>query len=428
MTHHEVRKKFLDFFEKRGHKIVPSSSLVPEDPSVLFTTAGMQQFKKYYLDSDSPYGNRVASIQKCIRTTDIDEVGDESHLTFFEMLGNFSFNFPEGEDSYFKKEAIRYGYELIVKDLGIPLERLKISVFKGDPENNIPIDKESLEVWNSLGIPEEKIIFGDRKDNFWGPTGDEGPCGPTTEIYIDGLEVWNIVFNEYYCDKRKHLVPLSRKGVDTGMGLERLVMVLQNKKSVFETDLFSPILTELRGKNLYDYKANKRSERIVADHLKSGTFIISDGIIPSNVEKGYILRRLIRKVMRHSQKLNLPEDFLQRSLKTIINMYKEYYPDLGKKEDGILKIFNQEFEKFGKLLNKEIPRIEKEIEEFKVKGYKFLPGAYVFNLESSIGVGVEIVEDIAKEKGIQINMEEVKKEKGKHKEVSRISQEKKFKK
>ena len=195
MTHQDIRRKFLDFFEERGHKIVSSSSLIPDDPSVLFTTAGMQQFKKYYLDSDSLYGNRVASIQKCIRTTDIDEVGDESHLTFFEMLGNFSFKFPEAEDSYFKEEAIKYGYDLTINGFNVPLTKIKISVFKGNPENNIPKDWESLEIWKSLGLPEDKIFFGGIDDNFWGPTGDKGPCGPATEIHIDGLEIWNIVFN-----------------------------------------------------------------------------------------------------------------------------------------------------------------------------------------------------------------------------------------
>lgn len=436
MIHQEIRKKFLDFFEKRGHKIVPSSSLIPEDKSVLFTSAGMQQFKKYYLDSDSPYGNRAASIQKCIRTTDIDEVGDGSHLTFFEMLGNFSFRFPKGDSSYFKEEAIKLGYELMVNELGISLENIKISVFKGDPKNNVPEDRESLEIWKSLGIPEDKIFFGSIEDNFWGPTGSEGPCGPTTEIHIGGLEIWNIVFNEYYCDAPRedllkgeaNLMPLERKGVDTGMGLERLVMIMQGKRSVFETDLFSPIITELRGKNLYDYEANGRSERIIADHLKASVFIVSNGIAPSNIGRGYILRRLIRKIMRHSKKLNLPEDFLQRSLKTIINIYKGQYPDLEKSKDKILTVFNEEFDKFKKVLSKEIPKIEKDIEELKNKGQKTIPGYYIFGVQQSSGVTLDIMEDIAREKNMEIDIKGFQEEEKKHKEVSKISQEKKFKK
>lgn len=426
----------MDFFKDRGHKIVPSSSLIPEDQSVLFTTAGMQQFKNYYLNTDSPYGNKIASIQKCLRTSDIDEVGDESHLTFFEMLGNFSFNFPEGEDSYFKEEAIKHGYDLIVRGFKIPVENIRISVFKGSPENNVPEDRESFEIWKSLGVPEDKIFFGDINDNFWGPTGDKGPCGPTTEIHIQGLEVWNIVFNEYFCNGsredllkgRADLVPLKRKGVDTGMGLERLVMILQGRKNLFETDLFTPLMTEIRGKELYDYESNIRSERIIADHIKAGAFIILDGENPSNLGRGYILRRLIRKVIRYSKKLNLPSDFLERSIRALLNTYEEEYPEMAKGSNRISSIFNEEFEKFEKLLNKEIPRIEKEIDKFKSEGFKFLPGGYVFNIQSSIGVGLDIMEDIAREKGIEINMEEFKKEEQKHKEISRISQEKKFKK
>ncbi|OHB17159.1 MAG: hypothetical protein A2913_02245 [Parcubacteria group bacterium RIFCSPLOWO2_01_FULL_40_65] len=432
MTYQEIRKKFLDFFEKQGHKIMPSSLLIPEDQSVLFTSAGMQQFKKYYLDSTSPCGNRVSSIQKCLRTVDINEVGDESHLTFFEMLGNFSFNFPEGEASYFKEEAIRFGYELIVKDFNIPLERIKISVFRGDLKNNVPEDRESLEIWKSFGISEDRIFFGDIKDNFWGPTGSNGPCGPTTEIHIDGIEIWNIVFNEYLSDVSRDgllngsakLLPLRRKGVDTGMGLERLILVLQNQESVFETDLFIPIITELRGKNLYDYKSNQRSERIIADHLKASVFVISDGVMPSNIERGYILRRLIRKIMRHSEKLNLPQDFLQRSLETIINIYKEYYPELNKNKEKILNIFNEEFQKFGKALDKGTKEFEKGIIEFKSNG--IIPGPYAFNIQQSMGVTFDIMEDIAKGKGMKIDIDGFKEEEKKHKEISKISQEKKF--
>lgn len=428
MEHQEIRKKFLDFFEKRGHRIVSSSSLIPDDPSVLFTSAGMQQFKKYYLDSDSPYGSKVVSVQKCIRTTDVDEVGDESHLTFFEMLGNFSFKFPESEDSYFKEKAIRYGYDLIVNELKVPLSRIKISVFKGSPENNILEDRESLEIWKSLGIPDDKIVFGDKKDNFWGPTGDEGPCGPTTEIHIDGVEVWNIVFNEYYCDKEKHLVSLQRRGVDTGMGLERLAMVKQGEKSVFETDLFAPLITEIHGKNLYHDEKNIRSERIVADHLKASVFIISDGVITSNLGRGYILRKLIRKIMRHSKKLNLPEDFLQRSLKTIINIYKEYYPELGKNKEKILNIFKEEFQKFGTALDKGLKEFEKIKQSLLKNEQKSISGADAFGLYQNFGFPVEFTNELANENGLEVDLNDFKEEEQKHKEISRISQEKKFRK
>lgn len=427
MTHQEIRQKFLEFFEKRNHKIVSSSSLIPDDPSVLFTTAGMQQFKKYYLDADSPYGNRAASIQKCIRTTDIDEVGDESHLTFFEMLGNFSFKFPEGEDSYFREGAIKYSYDLIINDLRVSLERIGISVFKGDEKNNIPADRESLEAWKALGIPDEKIFFGDRKENFWGPTGDEGPCGPTTEIHIDGIEVWNIVFNDYYCDREKHMVPLQRKGVDTGMGLERLVMAMQDKKSVFETDLFLPLITELRGKNLYDYEANKRAERIITDHLKSSAFIISDGVMPSNTDKGYVLRRLIRKIMRYSKKLNLPEDFLERSLKTLINIYKEYYPELKKNRDRIFKTFNEEFQKFGRALDKGLKEFEKIKQSVIKNKEKIISASDIFNLYQNFGFPAEFTKEIASENGLEADLKGFSEYLEKHKKASRAGSENKFK-
>ena len=268
----ELRQKFLDFFEKHGHKIVPSSSLLPTDPSVLFTTAGMQQFKPYYLGEKSPWGLNVASCQKCIRTSDIEEVGDERHLTFFEMLGNFSFG------GYWKKEAIQYAHDFVVKELGLSIDY--VTVFEG--EGNIPEDKESEEIWKSINPDIVVKKFG-RADNFWGPTGDEGPCGPTTEIYVNGIEIWNVVFNEFYQEKNKTLKPLEIKGVDTGMGLERLAMVTQNVPTVFDTDLFNHEKT--------------KEERVIADHTRAIIALITDGVLPSNKNQGYVLRRLMRRVM-----------------------------------------------------------------------------------------------------------------------------------
>ena len=274
MNSAELRQRFLDFFEKNGHKIVPSSSLLPTDPSVLFTTAGMQQFKPYYLGEPSPWGKNVASVQKCIRTSDIEEVGDERHLTFFEMLGNFSFG------GYWKKEAITYAHEFVVKELGLEIDY--VTVFEG--EAGVPEDKESEEIWKSI---DPRIVvkkFG-RADNFWGPTGEEGPCGPTTEIYVNGIEIWNIVFNEFYQEKDKTLKPLEIKGVDTGMGLERLAMVVQKVPTVFDTDIFGG--------------AKTKEERIIADHTRAITALIADGVLPSNKNQGYVLRRLMRRVMMY---------------------------------------------------------------------------------------------------------------------------------
>ncbi len=288
MKSDELRQKFLDFFEKNGHKIVPSSSLLPSDSSVLFTTAGMQQFKPYYLGEESPYGKNVASCQKCLRTSDIDEVGDESHLTFFEMLGNFSFG------GYFKEEAIKLAYKFIVEELKLEIDYVTVfspdKVEKGDWRKDVTEDKESYEIWKKIGIPENKIRK-EGTDNFWGPTGEEGPCGPTTEIYVKGIEIWNIVFNEFFCDKNKKLEKLETPGVDTGMGLERLAMVVQDKKTVFEADLFEKFISILS--NDIDIK----NKRILADHIRAASFIIQDGIRPSNKGAGYILRRLMRRVL-----------------------------------------------------------------------------------------------------------------------------------
>jgi len=425
MTHLEIREKFLDFFKKHGHKVVPSSSLLPDDPSVLFTTAGMQQFKPYYLGQKSPYGNRVASVQKSIRTIDIEEVGDNSHVTFIEMLGNFSFNYPEGDSSYFKKEAIEFGYNFIVKELGISPDRIKISVFKGD--ESTPFDEESFKIWKDLGIPDDTIVFLGREDNFWGPTGDKGPCGPTTEIYVDDIEVWNIVFNEYFCEPKekgheKHLTPLAQRGVDTGMGLERLAMVLNNKKSIYDTDLFVPLVTEIRGKKLKDSKEHEKSERIIADHIKAAVFIIAGGVLPSNTEQGYILRRLLRRAILHCKKLQLPEDIYGRLVHVIgHDVYKNIYPEIEKKQKEILNIIIQEKYKFEKTLKRGLKIFEKNLKESKN-----ISGSQAFQLYSTYGFPIELTRELARDKGLDINEKEFEKELEKHKEISRAGVEKKF--
>src|SRR3989338_10186493 len=279
MSSAELRKKFLEFFEKQGHKIVLSSSLIPDDPSVLLTTAGMQQFKKYYTDPALAPAPNIASIQKCFRTSDIDEVGDKSHLTFFEMLGNFSFG------GYFKEEAIGCAKEFL-ESIGLKIEYA--TVFAGDEKTSF--DEESYRVWQKLGIKD--IRKASRENNFWGPTGKEGPCGPTTEIYINGVEIWNIVFNEYYCKADGTLEKLKTPGVDTGMGLERLAMVSQSKKNIFETDLFNALMRQASEEDV-------RKKRIIADHIRAIAFLISDGVQPSNKEQGYVLRRLMRRVISY---------------------------------------------------------------------------------------------------------------------------------
>ena len=392
MNSKDLRRKFLEFFEKKGHKIVPSSSLIPTDTSVLFTTAGMQQFKPYYLGEKSPLGQNVCSCQKCFRTSDIEEVGDDSHLTFLEMLGNFSFG------DYFKKEAIKLAYEFLFKELKLPLDKAVFTVFEGD--GKVSEDKESSEIWQKLGVPENKIKKCGREDNFWGPTGEEGPCGPTTEIHFNGIEVWNLVFNEYYQDKTGKLTSLKQKGVDTGVGLERLATVVQGKKSVFETDLFLPIINEIPGDN-------ERAKRIISDHVKGSVFLISDGILPSNVERGYVLRRVLRRAIRYGKLLNLPENFLIPLAQKAIEMYTDVYPELKSKETDILTAIQNEEEKFEKTLEEGLKQFEK--------------GTDAFELYTSYGFPLELTLELAKERGRDINVEEFNKKFKEHQDLSRTS-------
>ncbi|OIP76052.1 MAG: hypothetical protein AUK06_00810 [Parcubacteria group bacterium CG2_30_36_18] len=414
-----LRKKFLDFFAKHDHTIVPSSSLIPTDPSVFFTTAGMQQFKEYFLGKKSPYGKRVYSCQKCFRTSDIEEVGDEKHLTFLEMLGNFSFG------DYFKKEAIKLAYELLISNLQLPISKMIVTVFKGNTE--VPRDEESVKIWGKLGFSEEKgnLKFCGREDNFWGPTGREGPCGPTTEIHFNGVEVWNLVFNEYYRNKKNELSSLKQKGVDTGMGLERLAMVVQQKPSVYETDLFQPIIEEIRKCRGYT-PANFRAERIIADHIKSAVFLISEGIFPSNVERGYVLRRILRRVIRFGKLLNLPKNFSIPLAQKVIEIYQKIYPEIKSKETDILTVIQSEEEKFEKTLEKGLKNSKLQIENCKLKNLKIISGKVAFDLFQSYGFPLELSREIARENDLEINEKEFEEEFKKHQEISRAGVEKKF--
>jgi alanyl-tRNA synthetase len=414
MNSKELRKKFLEFFEKKGHKVVPSSSLIPTDPSVLFTTAGMQQFKPYYLGEPSPYGKKVASCQKCFRTSDIDEVGDEKHLTFLEMLGNFSFG------DYFKEETIKFALEFLTGDCGIKIENLWFSYFGGG--GNIPEDKESLEILKNFRI--KKIKKFGKKDNFWGPTGKEGPCGPTVEIHFGNVELWNLVFNEYYQDENGKLTSLKQKGVDTGMGLERLAMIVQNKNSVFENDLFKPIINELRITN-YELR-NIKAERIIADHLRASVFLAAEGILPSNIERGYILRRVLRRTIRFGKLLNLPKNFLIPLAQKVIEIYKDVYPEVKSKETDILTIFQNEEEKFSKTLEKGLKHFRLQIENCKLKNQKIIPGKLAFDLYQSYGFPLELTKEMAGEEEFIVDEEGFKREFEKHQEISRAGAEKKF--
>jgi len=417
----KLRQAFLSFFEKKGHKIVPSSSLIPTDPSCLLTTAGMQQFKPYYLGKNSPFGQNVASCQKCFRTSDIEEVGDESHLTFIEMLGNFSFSreLAKGENEalasspggYFKEEAIKLAYEFLFKELKLPLERATFTVFEGD--RDVPADEESVKIWKSLGIREDKIKRCGREDNFWGPTGEEGPCGPTTEIHIGGVELWNLVFNEYYCDRNKNLSPLKQKGVDTGMGLERLAMISQKKESVFETDLFYPIFKEIPGKD-------EKAQRIIADHIKGAVFLIGEGILPSNLERGYILRRILRRAIRYAKLLGLEKNFLIPLAKEAVQIYKGVYPELGSQQAEIITVIQNETEKFEKTLERGIKQFEKLVAQGDISGES------AFHLFDTFGFPLELTQELAQERKVKVDTKGFEQAFKTHQQVSRAGREGKF--
>jgi alanyl-tRNA synthetase len=418
MTSGEIRKKYLEFFEGKGHKIIPSASLVPEnDPSVLFTTAGMHPLVPYLMGEKHPSGTRLVDVQKCIRTGDIDEVGDNTHLTFFEMLGNWSLG------DYWKKESIEWSFEFLTKELEIAVERISITCFAGD--GDVPRDNESAEIWKNLGIPEEKIKFLGREDNWWGPAGETGPCGPDTEIFVDGIEIWNNVFMEYNKTVEGEYEPLKQKNVDTGMGLERTLMILNGQKSVFETDVFEGLIKE-----------DNKESRIVADHIKASVFILSEGIEPSNTGAGYVLRRLIRRAVRYGADFSLAEK--------VIEIYKDTYPELSKNKEFILKNLEQEKGKFEKTLEnglKEFNKISVEIElptirifvnrkptkeeEEKmnkpVKSENFIDGTTAFNLYQTFGFPVELTVEIAKEKGMTVDMEGFEKEMKKHQELSKTA-------
>lgn len=402
MSANELRKKFLEFFKSRGHAIVLSSSLLPDDPSVLLTTAGMQQFKKYYTGEADPmrdfkYKN-TASIQKCFRTSDIDEVGDERHNTFFEMLGNFSFG------GYFKKEAISYGKDFF-DSIGLEIEY--VTVFAGD--KNVPFDEESFNFWENLGIRD--IRKCGREDNFWGPTGAEGPCGPTTEIYINGVEVWNIVFNEFYQQKDGTLEKLKTPGVDTGMGLERLAMVSQGKRNIFETDLFLPILDILPG------TISERQRRIISDHLRASAFLLSDGVSPSNKEAGYILRRLLRRALVYEYINSLNPQIFESAIIEAIKIYGNFYPELKHRRDDIINAYWAEREKFSKTLSRGIKELEKN---------ENITSEKAFSLYETFGLPYEIIKEFSGAKSSSLTRESFDKEFGKHQEKSRAGAAGKF--
>ncbi len=437
MRANELRQKFIDFFVANGHTQISGASLIPEnDPTVLFTTAGMHPLVPYILGQEHPAGNRLVNYQKCIRTGDIDIVGDPHHLTFFEMLGNWSLG------DYFKKEAIHYSYDFLVDVLGIDPETLSITVFAGDED--VPRDEESAAVWRSLGIPKERIYFLGREDNWWGPAGETGPCGPDTEMFIDTgreacspecrpgcgcgkyFEIWNDVFMAYQKMADGSYQELERKCVDTGMGIERTVAVLQGKQSVYETELFIPLIekiTQLSSVVYGEDEENDTSIRIIADHLRTSVFILGDqhGIKPSNLGQGYILRRLIRRAVRHGRKLKIEGKFLSSLADIVIEMYSEAYPELKENRDFVHSELTQEEERFSTTLQKGEHEFEKMLPNLLKGKNKIINGRVAFKLYDTYGFPVELTAELAQEHGFTVDFEGFEAAFKKHQEASRGS-------
>jgi alanyl-tRNA synthetase len=427
----EIRNKYLEFFKRHGHAVIPSAPLIPEnDPSVLFTTAGMQPLVPYLLGEKHPEGTRLTDYQKCVRTNDIDEVGDNRHLTYFEMLGNWSLG------DYFKEESIAMSFEFLTKELGIPVEKLSVTCFAGDED--CPRDEIASNAWKKAGILENHIYYYGKDDNWW-IAGEEGPCGPDTEMFYDTgkpacsddcqpscdcgkyVEIWNNVFMEYFKDKNGYS-KLKQKNVDTGLGLERMTMLLQGKETPFDTELFAPIMKKLEELQKID---SIESRRIVAEHLRSSMMIVSDGGRPSNLDRGYVLRRLIRRMIRHMNKLQINLDELSTLIDINVDNLKEMYPDLAKNKEIIKSVILEEKEKFVKTLVNGEREFQKEIN--KLKDTKKLSGKVVFKLYDTYGFPPEVTKELAKESGYEIDMKQFEELFKAHQEKSRAGSEQKFK-
>ncbi len=445
MTGFELRKLYIAFFKSKGHEEIAGKSLIPEnDPTVLFTTAGMHPLVPYILGEPHPAGKRLVDYQKCIRTVDIDNVGDTSHVTFFEMLGNWSLG------DYFKREAIEFSYEFLTSPhwLGLSKDNLYVTVFEGDQD--APRDDESADIWRSLGIPDQRIFFLPKEDNWWGPAGMTGPCGPDTEMFIDTgrpacgddckpgcscgkyFEVWNDVFMQYDKSPEGRYELLQSKTVDTGMGVERTAAMLQGKASVYDTELFVPIMRAVESRAEVKYGENDDMDvsfRIVTDHVRAACFILGDenGITPSNLGQGYILRRLIRRAIRHARKLEIDIPFLGEVATATIESYRESYSELPDNRDMILNEFALEEERFGNTLKKGEHEFEKLLPNLLKNPNKIIPGRIAFRLYDTYGFPLEITEELAAEHGLGLDREGFQKAFEKHQALSKAGSEKTFK-
>ena len=440
ITADQLRNLYLDFFKSKGHAVISGASLIPEnDPTVLFTTAGMHPLVPYLMGKmPHPAGTRLTDVQKCVRTGDIDEVGDSAHLTFFEMLGNWSLN------DYFKKEAISWSFEFLTTKLGFSPDQLSVTVFRGEgkegEEGYIPADEEAVAIWKSLGIPDERIYRLPREDNWWGPAGETGPCGPDTEMFIDTgkpacgpdcrpgchcgkyIEIWNDVFMQFNKTAEGKFEPLGRHNVDTGMGVERTICMMNGLDTVYDTDVFAPIMAkikELSGKASFDTQEDVRSSRVVADHMRTATFILGDqkgGVTPGNVGANYVLRRLIRSAVRHARRLGIAPGFTEKMAAVIVDEYKHVYPELDQNRERVFQELLAEETRFGKTLDegkrefdKTVAGIRRKNEFMGAKDPNYVPdtqisGKQAFRLYDTYGYPLEMTQELAKEAGFTVDV------------------------
>ena len=425
----QLIESYIEFFKKKNHKEILNSSLIPEnDPTVLFTTAGMHPLVPYLLGQLHPSGKRLCNVQRCIRTGDIEEVGNTTHHTFFEMLGNWSLG------DYWKKEAIEYSFEFLTKILKIPIKKLAVSIFAGNKDAGK--DEDSFRIWEKLGIPRERIAFLPKKDNWWGPAGKTGPCGPDTEMFYykkenppkkfnpedkNWMEIWNDVFMQYNKDDKENYNPAKQKNIDTGMGVERTLAVLNGFDDNYLTEIWQPIIKKIEELTGKKYNENEKEMRIIADHIKASVFIIADGITPGNTEQGYVLRRLIRKAIRNLNKLGMRENFyIEKIAEKIIEIYSDY-EHLQKNNKKILHELKDEEEKFAKTLEKGMNAFEKIIKN------KNISGKDAFLIYQSYGFPLEMTKEIAQERKIKINEKEFEQELEKHQKLSRTATQGRFK-
>jgi len=433
----DLKKKYLDFFVKKGHRVLPNVSLIPEnDPTALFINSGMHPLVPYLLGEPHPLGRRLVSNQRCLRTQDIEKIGNPSHLTFFEMLGNWSLG------DYWKKEAIEWSWEFLTKELQLDPKRISVSCFAGDKDS--PRDEESAKIWESVGIPYSRIYFLGKEDNWWS-VGETGPCGPDTEMFYDTgkkacgpdchpgdncgkyFEIWNDVFMEFNRKPNGQLEKLKQRNIDTGMGVERTTAMLQGKDDVYQTELFSGLINqieEISGRK-YD-KENQRAMRIITDHLRAATFALADGVNPSNVEAGYVVRRLIRRALRYGRQLNINSLFTFLIAETVVNLYQKEYPYLRENKDLILNQLQKEEEKFQKTLENGLKEFEKVSSMVRTIEPKMISGDIVFHLYETYGFPLELTEELAGERGLRVDKDGFEKAQKRHQEKSKASLNKKF--